>query len=196
MSKQKSFRRNLIEWGIIISVVAFLYFTGLYTDVIGKVQQLVLVTGIKQPDINIPPEKQENADYNLSLISFNNEIVHMKDYKDKVVFINFWASWCPPCRAEMPTIQDLYNKVKANKNIAFFMVTLDEDTAKARQFINQKGYTFPVYFLTGYMPGMYNSGTIPSTYLISKQGKVAVKEIGMADYNTTKFRNFISGLSR
>ncbi len=196
MSKQKSFRRNLIEWGIIISVVAFLYFTGLYTDVIGKVQQLVLVTGIKQPDINIPPEKQENADYNLSLISFNNEIVHMKDYKGKVVFINFWASWCPPCRAEMPTIQDLYNKVKANENIAFFMVTLDEDTAKARQFINQKGYTFPVYFLTGYLPDMYNSGTIPSTYLISKQGKVVVKEIGMADYNTTKFRNFIIGLSR
>lgn len=196
MAKPKSKRRNIIEWGIIIAVVAFLYFTGLYSSVIGSVQRLVLLTGIKQPDTSLPLNEQVNADYNLSLVSFNNEFVNMEEYKGKVIFLNFWASWCPPCRAEMPTIQALYKKVKADSNVKFIMVSLDDDTAKARRFITDQGYSFPVYFITGYLPGIYNSGTIPSTYVISRQGKIVVKEIGMADYNTKKFKNYINGLSR
>ncbi len=195
MAKQKSLKRNIIEWTLILGVMCFLYFTGLYTEVIGKIQQIVLITGIIQPDINIPAEKQQNADYNMVLVSLKNEIVPLESFKGKVIFINLWASWCPPCRAEMPTIENLYEKLKDNRNIVFAAISLDEDPFKAKELIKKEGYTFPVYFPAGNFPSIYNSGTIPSTYIISRQGKIVAKEIGMADYNTSKVINFISGLS-
>jgi thiol-disulfide isomerase/thioredoxin len=194
-SKQKkSFKRNILEWGIIIFVMAFLYYTGLYSEVIGGIQRVVLLTGIMQPEINIPINEQQNADYNLNLIQFNNSELNLEDLKGKVIFLNFWASWCPPCRAEMPTIQSLYNKMKNKKDIIFIMVSLDNDAAKAKTFIKDKEFTFPVYFLNGYLPKIYDSGTIPSTYVISKEGKIVSKEVGMADYNTDKFINFLNNL--
>ena len=196
MTTGKSKKRNIIEWIIIIAVIGFLYFTGLYTDVIGKIQQLVLMTGIIQPEMNIPLVKQQDADFNLKLVSFDNESANLSDFKEKVIFLNFWASWCPPCRAEMPTIQDLYERLKDNDNIVFVMVSLDNDTAKAREFISNEGYTFPVYFPAGVFPAIYNSGTIPSTFIISPDGKIVAKETGMADYNTDKVINFINGLLR
>ena len=196
MAKKKSTKRNLTEWAIIIGVAGLLYFTGLYTDVIGYVQQAVLMTGIIQPEMNIPPEKQINADFNLTLVSFNYDIVPLEKLKGKVIFLNFWASWCPPCRGEMPTIQNLYDKLKDENNIAFVMFSLDNDTSKAKQFIRQKGYTFPAYFPAGNFPGTYNSGTIPSTFIISPSGKIVSKEIGMADYNSSKVLNFITELAK
>jgi len=190
--QKKSFKRNVIEWGIIIAVMALLYYTGLYSVVIGRVQQVVLLTGIMQPDINIPLNKQQNADYNLNLISFNNAELSLEELKGKVIFLNFWASWCPPCRAEMPTIQSLYNKMKNRDDIVFVMVSLDNDSSKAKAFIKSSNFDFPVYFLNGYLPKIYDSGTIPSTYVISKQGKIVAKEVGMADYNTSKFIDFLN----
>ncbi len=196
MAKKKTLKRNIIEWAVILGAVGFLYFTGLYTEVIGKAQQLVLLTGLIQPEMNIPASEQKDADYNLILLSFNNRITPMSDFKDKVVFINFWASWCPPCRAEMPTIEKLYLKLHDNPNIVFAAVSLDEDTAKAKEFLRNQGYTFPAYFPAGSFPSIYNSGTIPSTYIISRQGKIVAEKIGMADYNTSKVINFISEMAR
>jgi thiol-disulfide isomerase/thioredoxin len=193
--QKKSLKRNIIEWGIIIAVMALLYFTGLYSEVIGRVQQAVLLTGIMQPDTNIPVNQQQTADYNLGLISFNNTELNLYDLKGKVIFLNFWASWCPPCRAEMPTIQSLYNKMQNRKDIVFVMVSLDNDTSKAKSFIKERGFNFPVYFLNGYFPKIYDSGTIPSTYVISKEGKIVAKEVGMADYNTDKFQSFLNQLN-
>jgi thiol-disulfide isomerase/thioredoxin len=193
--QKKSVKRNIIEWGIIIAVVALLYFTGLYSEVIGRVQQAVLLTGIMQPDTNIPVNQQQTADYNLGLISFDNTEMNLDDLKGKVIFLNFWASWCPPCRAEMPTIQSLYNKMQNRKDIVFVMVSLDNDTSKAKNFIKERGFNFPVYFLNGYFPKIYDSGTIPSTYVISKEGKIVAKEVGMADYDTDKFLSFLNHLT-
>jgi thiol-disulfide isomerase/thioredoxin len=190
--QKKSFKRNIMEWGIIIFVMAFLYYTGLYSEVIGGIQRVVLLTGIMQPDINIPVNKQQNADYNLDLISFNNAELSLEELKGKVIFLNFWASWCPPCRAEMPTIQSLYNKMKNRKDLVFVMVSLDNDSSKAKVFIKSSNFDFPVYFLNGYFPKIYDSGTIPSTYVISKDGKIVAKEVGMADYNTSKFIDFLN----
>ncbi len=195
MSKKKSVKRNIIEWLIILGTIAFLYFTGLYSAVIGKVQEGILLTGIMQPDINIPLNEQQTADYNLNLISFNNAELSLEDLKGKVIFLNFWASWCPPCRAEIPTIQSLYNKMKNRKDLVFIMVSLDNDSSKAKEFIKNSKFDFPVYFVNGYFPKIYDSGTIPSTYVISKEGKIVTKEVGMADYNTRKFQNFLNKLT-
>ncbi|MCL5029682.1 MAG: TlpA family protein disulfide reductase [Bacteroidetes bacterium] len=194
IKNQKSFKKNLIEWGIIIGVIAFLYYTGLYSTVIGKFQQAALLTGWFQPEINIPIDQQQPADYNLSLISFDDKLVNLNEYKGKIIFLNFWASWCPPCRAEMPTIQKLYNEMKNRKDIAFILISVDSDNSKAIKFIKDEGFTFPVFYLNSGLPNIYNTGTIPSTFVISKEGKIVAKRIGMADYDSKKFYDFLDKL--
>lgn len=192
--KQKSLKRNLIEWGIIIGVMAFLYFSGLYSSVIGKFQQAVLLTGVFQPEMNIPVNEQQAADYNFSLISMDNKLVGLNDFKGKVIFLNFWASWCPPCRAEMPTIQNLYDKIKNKNDVVFVLVSLDNDLSKAKTFIQKESFTFPVYYLNSSLPPVYDTGTIPSTFVISKEGKIVARRTGMADYDSQKFIDFINKL--
>lgn len=192
IKKKKSIKRQLIEWGIIFIIGAFLYYTGLYTEVIGKVQQVVLATGLLQTEIKIPANEQKAASYDLRLTGFDGKQVSFSDFKRKTIFLNFWASWCPPCRAEMPTIQSIYDKLKNQPNLVFILISLDEDTTKAKKFIKEEGFNFPVYFINGYLPQIYNIGTIPSTFIISKEGTIVAKRAGMYDYNTKYFIRFLN----
>ena len=192
--KKKSLKRNLIEWGILIGVISILYFTGLYSVIIGKVQQTVLLTGFFQPEINIPVNEQRTADYNLSLIGFDDRLVSLNDFRGKTILLNFWASWCPPCRAEMPTIQNLYSKMKNKSDVVFVLVSLDNNLSKAKEFIKDEDFTFPVYYLNSSLPQIYDTGTIPSTFVISKEGKIVARRVGMADYNSKKFIDFLNSM--
>lgn len=157
----------------------------------GTFQRAVLLTGVFQPDLNTPVDKQPLADYNLSLVSLDDRLVSLYDFKGKTIFLNYWASWCPPCRAEMPAIQNLYDKLKNKNDVVFILVSLDNDISKAKSFIKNEGFTFPVYFLNSSLPQIYDTGTIPSTFVISKEGRISVKHIGMADYNSNKFIKFL-----
>ncbi len=192
MKKQikRSKKRNLIEWIIIIAVIAILYFTGLYTSVIGYMQSAFLYTGIISPNKEIPISEQHDANYFVRFTSLEGKSLTLLELKGKVIFMNFWASWCPPCRAEMPYIQDLYDDLK-NKKIVFLMINLDNDPAKASKFIKDENYHFPVYRLTGNLPIEYQSNTIPTTIVISASGKIIFKEQGMAKYNTDKFKKLL-----
>ncbi len=190
MKNNKSLKRNLIEWGVILGVAAFLYLTGLYTEVIGGVQRIVLSTGLLKPDI-LSKDEQFDADYNFILESFDNREFYFGELRGKTVFLNLWASWCPPCRAEMPTIQDLYNEVKKDTNVVFILISLDDDTSKAKQFVKDKNFNLPFYFLVGGLPSTYSTNTIPTTFVISPEGKIISKESGMAKYDSDNFRDFL-----
>ncbi len=192
MAKKKSVKREIIEWVIFFGVIATLYFTGLHTPVLGFMQGLILKTGIIKPDIN--EESNVRASYSFTLIDRNGEFINFKNFQGETVFINFWATWCPPCIAEMPDINKLYNKVK-NDNIHFFMISLDDDFEKAKKFVDKKEFDFPIYQLGSLMPKVYHSQAIPTTFVISPQGKIVVKRSGMAEYNTEGFRKFLLSLS-
>ncbi len=194
IKNKKSWKRQLIEWGVIIITVAFLYYTGLYTEVLGRIQQVVLATGLLQTEIKIPANEQQAASYDLRLTGFDGNQTSLSDFKGKTIFLNFWASWCPPCRAEMPTIQSIYDKMKNKPDLVFVLVSLDEDTTKAKIFIKKEGFNFPVYFINDYLPQIYDTGTIPSTFIISKEGTIAAKRVGMYDYNTKYFIRFLNAI--
>ncbi|MDB5262341.1 MAG: alkyl hydroperoxide reductase [Adhaeribacter sp.] len=119
----------------------------------------------------------------------------MESLKGKVIFMNFWATWCPPCIAEMPNIQSLYEKVKS-ENIAFVMVSLDDDPAKAQKFINRKKFTFPVYTPNGALPPVYAGQVIPTTFVISPDGRIVARKDGMADYDNQEFREFLQNMAQ
>lgn len=188
MKKKKSIKREIIEWAIFLGIIGFLFGTGLHTPVFGFIQGLILKTGIIQPSIN--NEESVAANYNFALQDVNGKTIDFKDYEGKVVFINFWATWCPPCVAEMPDIQGLYEEMDG-QDIEFVLISLDDDFQKAKNFVERKDFNFPIYKLASPLPAVYESSAIPTTYVISPQGEVVVSKSGMAKYNTEKFKNFL-----
>ena len=120
----------------------------------------------------------------------------MKDLKGKVIFLNLWATWCGPCRVEMPSIQSLYNDVDKDK-VAFVMLSLDQEDQRSKisKFIDDKEFTFPVYLPASPLPNLLRVNTIPTTFIISPDGKVKSKKVGMANYDTEDMRTFLKDLS-
>ena len=134
----------------------------------GLLIQGLMQIGLFQPDIK-QTDKSEHSNSPVSDIFFKDgkeNIISLSELKGKVVFINFWATWCPPCRAEMPSIESLYQKVKDNKNIVFLMVDVDNDYAKAKKYMDRKNLTLPVYTPASAIPQALMSGTIPTTLIL------------------------------
>lgn len=192
---KKKTKKSLIEYGVIIAIFGGLYFTGLHTEVLGFLQRGILATGLMNPNL----EKEEKlalndsnpeADFSMNLISSTGEKVAMEDLRGKVIFMNIWATWCPPCIAEMPSINELYKSVDKDK-VAFIMLSVDEDFQKAIEFNEKKGYEFEVYKPDGRIPQMYFTQSIPTTYVIDAQGKLVLTHLGMGDYSTKKFKQFL-----
>jgi len=111
--------------------------------------------------------------------------------KDKVVFINLWATWCPPCIAEFQGIQNLYDDYK--DKVTFVMVS-DESPETIQNFLDKKGYKIQVFNpLTNY-PEDFNPRSIPRTYIIDKQGRIVIDKKGAANWNSDKIRSQIDEL--
>ena len=194
MTKVKTFKRELIEWAVLLGIPVALYFSGLHTEVLGGVQRVFLSAGLVQPN-ELPATAQAMADYDLALVSLDGKPANLSDFRGKVVFLNLWATWCPPCVAEMPGIQHLYEQVDTSK-VAFVMLSLDEKVEKTRRFIKRKQYTFPVYQITADIPDVYSTASIPTTFVISPDGRIVVRKEGMAKYDDEKFVSFLHTLSK
>ena len=168
----KNIKREVIEWAAFFLIGGGLYFTGYHTEVIGTLQRIVLSTGIFQPSEN---EANVLADYDLVLEDLEGNTLDLADWKGKPIFLNFWATWCPPCIAEMPDINKLYQSV--NKEVHFAIISVDEDREKAKAFAKRKDFDFPIYFPKSRLPKVYESTTIPTTYVINTKGTLSsVKE--------------------
>lgn len=186
-------KREITEWLIFIGVILALYLSGLHTPILGALQNLVLRTGIIQPDYDY--DKSATASYEFTLVSKDGQTIPFDKFKNKVVFMNIWATWCPPCIAEMPDINALYNEVKDNENIEFVLISTDDQFDKAIQFVDKKSFDFPIYQLKSNLPQVYHTRSIPTTFVISPEGNVVMKKSGMAKYNTEKFKKFLTELS-
>ncbi|MGA9327161.1 MAG: TlpA disulfide reductase family protein [Salegentibacter sp.] len=194
----KKLKKNLIEYGVIGAIALILYLTGLHTEVIGFMQRGILATGLMKPDVEQSAEAAKHnedpaADYNLKMVNSKGELVSLEQFRGKVIFMNIWATWCPPCVAEMPGINKLYNQVK-DEDIVFLMLSVDEKFQKAVDYSKKKGYDFEVYRPTGPLPPSYSSQSIPTTYVISADGKLVLTNMGMGDYNTREFKQFLGSL--
>jgi thiol-disulfide isomerase/thioredoxin len=120
--------------------------------------------------------------------------VDLESLKGKVVFLNFWATWCPPCLAEMPSINALYNQYKDDPNVVFILVDADSKLADAQQFMNKKKYGMPVYEVASDIPEQLFKGSLPTTIVFDKMGRVSFNEEGAANYAHKKFVAFIAQL--
>ena len=114
--------------------------------------------------------------------------------KGKVVFMNFWASWCAPCIAEFPGIQELYNHYKGDNEVVFITFSLDDELQTGLNFLDKKGYTLPVFSLENAPSANWYNGSLPTTLVLDKNGKVVYKKENIAHYNTDSFKAFLNGL--
>ena len=143
-----------------------------------------------------PSEKSENdretlQDYNWNLQKLDAEKVNFSHSKGKVVIVNFWATWCPPCVAEMPSFQKLYDSYK--EKVDFYFVT-SEKAEKVQHFMTKNGYTLPIYLQISEAPKQLESNVLPTSYLISKSGEIIIDEEGAADWNSEKMRTLLDNL--
>jgi thiol-disulfide isomerase/thioredoxin len=130
-------------------------------------------------------------EYQLMLEDLKGNQVNLADYSGKTVFISFWATWCPPCRAEMPSIQKLYNAYGDKLNV--FLITTEERD-KVQNYLDESGYNLPVYFQKSAASGVLNIQSYPTSYLISAEGEILIQKKGAADWNSRSFRKKLDEL--
>lgn len=111
--------------------------------------------------------------------------------KGRITFLSYWATWCPPCIAELPSIQELY--ADYGGKIDFLLLT-NEQAQPVEVFLEKKEYTLPVYYPKMEAPAELYSKSIPTNYIIDATGKIIVKETGAVDWNSSKTRALLDTL--
>ncbi len=121
------------------------------------------------------------------------EVFELSDFKGKPVFLNFWATWCPPCIAEMPSIQSLYEEYKDD---VIFVLISNESVGIVEAFLKKEEYTFPSYSLKNSLPAVFRTSTIPATYLIGPNGRLLISKTGAAKWDSGKMKSMLDDLIR
>jgi len=149
----------------------------------------------KRVEFNLQPPPfptQTKMDYHWRVQGLDGEELDMVNIRGKVVFLNFWATWCFPCIAEMPSIQRLYDSMQSEE--IQFMCVSDEDRKKVSNFVKENGFTFPIYTLVGEKPHIFQTRGIPATFIISRDGQIAFKHVGAAKWDDMTSIVFLRGL--
>ena len=115
-------------------------------------------------------------DFKLS--NLEGQSISLSDFRGKPVLLNFWASWCGPCRYEMPFIQEIYEKW-SGKGLVILAVNLQENPSQVKEFVESFGFSFPVLLATNQEVSLaYNIRGIPATFFIDKDGIIQDIKIG------------------
>jgi len=116
-------------------------------------------------------------------------------YRGKIVFLNFWATWCPPCREEMPSMERLHRRLGASDFVLLAVNEDDAGTPAVRQFVDGLGLSFPVLLdLEGTVPPRYGVTGYPETFVIDRSGQVINHVIGPADWDSEAQRSYFAQL--
>jgi peroxiredoxin len=141
-----------------------------------------------------PNEKRLASDFSLKDIEGNLVLLH--DLRGKVVLLNFWATWCPPCRFEMPSMQALHEKL-SSQGLVVLAVAPRESAEDVRSFYNEHRLSFPALLdHEAEVSGLYKVWSLPTTFVINKHGYVVGKIIGYRDWNNDQSKDFFLHLLR
>lgn len=175
-------KKNIIIWGTaLILVILAIMVTKNYKDGKNKVNpqdtnQAVQTNSSQNTTTDNASTEGKLIDFTLT--DLNGNKVSLADYKGKPVYLNFWATWCPPCRGEMPGIEKVYRAYK-DKGLTVLAVDLGEDKGTVKDFIKQNNYSFTVLLDSDQsVAEKYNISAIPVSYFIDKEGNIAAKKIG------------------
>ena len=150
-----------------------------------------LIGNINSVDIIDSSERAMISELSWSLVDENNEVFNLNFNEEKVIFINFWATWCPPCIAEMQSLENLYKAY--NEKVTFLFITSD-DMSLVQKFKDKKGYTFKVYNPMKAWPKEFETRSIPRTIIINKNGEIVVDKSGALQWDGQKTHQLLNEL--
>lgn len=199
----------LIVAGVVVGVIFFLWQTGWQKlPFTGKlIPEAEESSSEKEKEIS--REKMEDTfnslkiqltDPSYPVIDFmlknlQGEKLSPKDFRGKFLWINFWASWCGPCRAEMPSMQKIWEKF-GGKNFALLAINLREKKEPVYSFVKNNGYTFPVLLdKTGEVASSYGVKAIPTSFFAGPEGKIVGVAVGAREWDNEKFYSFLKDVS-
>lgn len=170
-------------------LIILLIIPGTRREIISTVKRLTLM----KPRISetAAPVSLIAEDYLFTIEDQEGRIHNFSRYTGEVMFINFWATWCPPCRAEMPSIQRLYDKY--GSKVKFILITSEEATP-VNTYINKYNYSFPVYFQRSNLPPSFRVSAIPHTYIIDREGRILLSKTGAAKWDSEDFMEFLDSI--
>lgn len=142
-----------------------------------------------------PTVKEESHPANslppLRIVSADNSIKDLSHIIGKKVFVNLWATWCPPCRAEIPSIEILASKVDVNK-VEFILLSLDDNFEKAKTFASNTNMRLPVYHPASNLPGLFNVEGIPATFIFDEKGSLIFRQDGSMNFDSEEMVKLLS----
>lgn len=183
------------KWYSIVSDLVFVMFIVLLIIPSTRIE----VTSFFIRLTSLPPSTLENDEqFQISRQAESWQIMDMEgnqilfsSLNEKPVFLNFWATWCPPCVAELPGIIDLYNKYKDNVN---FVLVSNENRSKVFKFAKAHNFDNVLFYQNTSVPSDFSSQSIPTTFIINKDGLVVVSEKGAARWNSDRIEEIIEKL--
>lgn len=196
-----------ITLGLVILLASILFISSdAKSFIINNLTEINLIKAAT-PDSKSLPEKsptRERAESKMTKPEFklapsvlfkdgDGKTIDISKQKGKVLFINFWATWCPPCIAEMPSITKLKAEI-GDKDILFLMVDVDNNYQKSKEFMDNHKYNLPVYSPAGPIPSDLLSGSIPTTVIVDKEGRVVGRHEGGGDYSRSEVVKFFKEL--
>ena len=162
------------------NILFILLLLGIHSTLTAQENETLVQTGMEVPDFTVK--------------MFDGQTVQMKELRGKVVLLNFWATWCPPCRMELARVEkDIIERFK-NQDFVFLPVSRQDSYDKIKAFREQTGYTFPM----GMDPdrkiySQFATASIPGNFIIDKTGKIVFMEIG---YSEESFKKLIETIEK
>ncbi|BCG48593.1 Thiol:disulfide oxidoreductase related to ResA [Citrifermentans bremense] len=152
----------------------------------------VAVSGCSKKEV---PAQEGAAAPDFTLQDLSGKQVQLSSLKGKVVLVNFWATWCPPCREEIPSMVKL-NQVMQGKNFQMLAISVDEGGKQAvQEFFRQNGVSLPALFDTdGSVSRRYGTTGVPETFIVDGKGIIRKKVIGGVDWSAPEVLQYLEGL--
>lgn len=139
--------------------------------------------------------KNGNLAPDVELVALDGIVQRLSEFRGQVVFLNFWATWCPPCQKEMPSMEKMYRDYR-DQGFVILAVSVGESKDTVRNFVDEYGLSFPVYLdRSKDVYGEFNrTNGIPQTYIIDRQGVIRIYIPGSRDWNSLANRSMILSL--
>ncbi len=137
-------------------------------------------------DLGIMGASQPNSPIDLRLSDLNGKKISLSDFRGKVVFLNFWTTWCGACKVEMPAMQKLHTRFK-DQNFAMVTINLQEPARKVRDFVDRYKLTFTVLLDSqGETGSRFGIRALPTTLILDKSGRILGQALGAREWNSKK----------
>ena len=141
-------------------------------------------------DLGIEPSQERTPAPAFLLNDSDGSVVRLDDLRGKVVLLNFWATWCPPCRLEMPSLEALHTQL-GPRGLAVLAVATRDNAGDVRSFFNEHRLSFPALLDPGaHTYGVYEIWSLPTTFVIDKRGYLVGKVVGHRDWTSEQSKDF------